>query len=593
MMEAISHRGPEGGQSWQGENGIVHLGHRRLSIIDLSEQAAQPMHYQDRFTIIHNGEIYNYRELKAELTRAGYQFRTHSDTEVITASYSHWGEECLGHFDGMFAFAIWDNKEKELFAARDRFGEKPFYYFFDGRSFLFASEMKAMWAAGIPRQPNLQLLFNFITIGYVDNPEKPEETFYQGIERLPPASKLFYNPFSCELTIERYWDLETRVTKRRIPDAEAVDEFTALFAASVKKRLRSDVPIGTSLSGGIDSSAVVAMMRECEPALATSKAFTSIFPGFEKDESRHSKMIAEHFDLKQYTVSPTSEDLLNDWDLLCHHQEEPFGSASTYAQFRTYKLAKDNGVTVLLDGQGADEILAGYHRYYKWYWQELFIKRKLLKSGEIRAARKLGIQESFGIKNIVASLFPDLASVILEKQYLVKALQHEDLSVDFVKQQSREAYYATPDYFNLNGALYFNACVHGLEELLRYADRNSMAHGREVRLPFLNHELAEFVFSLPSHFKIRKGWTKWLLRTSMHGSLPAAITWRKDKVGFEPPQKEWMENPKWKEFIIEARKKLVSKGILKNKVIDKPLIALGSHEADNFDWRYLSAAAYL
>jgi asparagine synthase (glutamine-hydrolysing) len=437
------------------------------------------------------------------------------------------------------------------------------------------------------------LLFNFITIGYVDNPEKPEETFYQGIERLPPASKLFYNPFTSELTIERYWDLETRIKRRRITDPEAVEQFTALFAASVKKRLRSDVPLGTSLSGGLDSSAVVAMMRECEPALATSKAFTTIFPGFEMDESRHSKMIAEHFDLQQYAVSPGPEDMLNDWDLLCHHQEEPFGSASIYAQFRTYKLAKENGVTVLLDGQGADETLAGYHRYYKWYWQELFIKRKLLKSGEIRAARKLGIKESFGIKNIIASLFPDLASVILEKQYLVKALQHEDLSPGFVKQQSREAYYATPDYFNLNGALYFNTCVHGLEELLRYADRNSMAHGREVRLPFLNHELVEFIFSLPSHFKIRKGWTKWLLRTSMQGRLPAAITWRKDKVGFEPPQKAWMENQKWKEFIIEARKKLVNKGVLRKQVIDKPLIALGSHDPDNFDWRYLSAAAYL
>src|SRR5687768_15724129 len=227
MMEAISHRGPEGGHSWQFENGIVHLGHRRLSIIDLSEQAAQPMHYQDRYTIIHNGEIYNYLELKTELIRAGYQFNTQSDTEVITASYAHWGEECLSHFDGMFAFAIWDNKEKELFAARDRFGEKPFYYFFDGKNFLFASEMKALWAAGIPRQPNLQMLFNFITIGYVDNPEKPEETFYQGIERLPPASKLFYNPFTCELTIERYWDLETRIPKRRITDREAVEQFTS------------------------------------------------------------------------------------------------------------------------------------------------------------------------------------------------------------------------------------------------------------------------------------------------------------------------------------------------------------------------------
>jgi asparagine synthase (glutamine-hydrolysing) len=284
---------------------------------------------------------------------------------------------------------------------------------------------------------------------------------------------------------------------------------------------------------------------------------------------------------------------MNDWEKLSHHQEEPFGSASIYAQYKVFELAKQHDIKVLLDGQGADETMAGYHKYYKWYWQELFHKRKLFRSKELKAAKEIGIQEKFDFKNIIASLFPDLASVILEHQYLVKALRHEDLNKEFVRLQSREAYYTTPTYFNLNGNLYFNTCMHGLEELLRYADRNSMAHGCEVRLPFLSHELVEFIFTLPSNFKIRNGRTKWLLRKAMEKNLPPQITWRQDKIGFEPPQKAWMQNNRVKDAIQEAKRKLVNEKILKAQSLDKPIQALSSHEADNFDWRYLTVANIL
>ena len=286
-------------------------------------------------------------------------------------------------------------------------------------------------------------------------------------------------------------------------------------------------------------------------------------------------------------------DLVADWEKFLYHQEEPVGSASAFAQYKVFELARQHNTTVLLDGQGADEILAGYHKYYKWYWQELFQKRKLIRSGEIAAARKIGIREKFGYKNIIASLVPDLASVILERQYLFHALNHEDLAKEFVRLQSKEAYYTTPETRHLNGLLYFNTCVHGLEELLRYADRNSMAHGREVRLPFLGHELVEFIFTLPSHFKIREGWTKWLLRQSMDQLLPADIVWRKDKVGFEPPQKQWMQNPKLIEMIHEARKKLVKEKILNAGVINKPIHASSAYETATNDWRYLTAAFFI
>ncbi|HEX5654837.1 MAG TPA: asparagine synthase (glutamine-hydrolyzing) [Chitinophagaceae bacterium] len=597
MTDALAHRGPDGSANWQNSSGHVLFGHRRLAIIDLSPFAAQPMQYRDRYTIIHNGEIYNYIELKEELEKKGHSFHTKSDTEVILAAYAEWGADCTEQFDGMFAFAIWDETEQTLFAARDRFGEKPFFYSFDGQYFLFASEIKALWAAGIPRQLNLQLLFNFITIGYTDNPARPGETFYTNIQKLPAASQLYYSPAVKQPVIEKYWDLDTTYSNKKINDKLAIETFDQLLRDSVKRRLRSDVAIGSSLSGGLDSSSLLALvhqLRESSPVKNEKlKSFTAVFPGYRKDEGHLAKHVSEHFGLQNYTTTVRADDLVNDWEKLCRHQDEPFGSASIYIQNKVYQLAREQDVKVILDGQGADETLAGYHKYFKWYWQELFIKRKLVRSGELKAAHDLGITEQFGLKNIIASLFPDLASVILERQYLFKALRHEDLTREFIQEQSREAYYTTPDYFTLNGALYFNTCIHGLEELLRYADRNSMAHGREVRLPFLSHELVEFIFSLPAHFKIRQGRTKWILRRSMKEILPPDITWRKDKTGFEPPQQEWMQHPRLQEAIREARKKLVKEKILKAETLGKPILALDSHTAGNYDWRYLSAAAYL
>jgi asparagine synthase (glutamine-hydrolysing) len=592
MTGSLSHRGPDGEGLWQNDSQNVLLGHRRLSIIDLSDAAAQPMHYLQRYTIVHNGEIYNYIELRKELEKEGYTFQSRSDTEVILAAYDYWNEECVGRFEGMFAFAIWDEEEKELFAARDRFGEKPFFYSFDGENLFFGSEIKALWASGIEKRPNLQMLFNFLTIGYVDNPADPEETFYENIFKLPPASSLFYSLELQELAIENYWDIDLVNRNTEITDDEAVEQFNSALKQSIKRRLRSDVVIGTSLSGGIDSSSIVGMISNLHSTNYNQQAFTAVFPGFEKDETSFAKKVVDQYHLDHATIELNAADFLKDWDQLCYHQEEPIGSASAYIQFKVFQVAKEKGVKVLLDGQGADEILAGYHKYYKWYWQELFLKRRLIRSGELKAAKQNGIQERFTFKNIIASLFPDLASVVLERQYLLNALRQEDLTKEFVKLQSREAYYSTPAHFNLNGALYFNTRVHGLEELLRYADRNSMAHGCEVRLPFLDHTLVEFAFSLPSHFKIRKGWTKWLLRTAMNDSLPPDISWRKEKIGFEPPQKLWMQNKGWQNAIHAARRKLVDSNILKKDILDKEITPMGSHEGLNYDWRYL-AASYL
>lgn len=591
MTLSLAHRGPDGEGDWQNPDGSVLLGHRRLSVIDLSEDGQQPMLYLGRYTIVHNGELYNYVELKETLQQKGYVFRTKTDTEVIVAAYDCWQEECLQQFDGMFAFAIWDEKKRELFAARDRFGEKPFYYYYDQQRFLFASEMKALWAAGIEKTPNQKMLFNFITIGYTDNPARPEESFFEHIFKLPAASCLKFSYIYFQYTVKNYWDIDPEAEDPDITDEEAAEEFIALFQTAVQRRLRSDVAVGTSLSGGLDSSSIVAMLQALKSGNRPQHCFTAVFDGFEKNEAAFAAEVARQYDLQQHLVSFSEKELLQDWDKLCYQQEEPIGSASIYAQYKVYERARQEGITVLLDGQGADETMAGYSSYYKWYWQELFRKRKLYRSNELRFAKERGIRESFDYRNMIAAYFPSFASVVLERQYLVKAISQEDLTKDFVRLQSKEAYYTPPEYFNLNGVLYFNTCIHGLEELLRYADRNSMAHGCEVRLPFLSHELVEFIFTLPSKYKIRQGWSKWLLRKTMDPLLPAGITWRTDKVGFEPPQQQWMTAPAMQEAIREAKKTLVRENILQADVPDKPVQALSAHAPDNYDWRYFSAAS--
>jgi asparagine synthase (glutamine-hydrolysing) len=259
MTDALAHRGPNGEGHWANEYHTVLLGHRRLSIIDLSDKGNQPMQCLGRYTIIHNGEIYNYLEVKEYLAAKGYSFFSKTDTEVIVAAFDFWGKRCLQHFDGMFAFAIWDNKEQQLFCARDRFGEKPFYYYEDEEHFVFASEMKALWAIGVPKQVNNKMLLNFLTLGQVQNPSDKEITYYDAIYSLAPAHHLLFElqPFKYKLT--QYWKLN-KESKIDCSVEDAIEQIDFLLGSSIQKKLRSDVPIGTSLSGGLDSSTIVAYL---------------------------------------------------------------------------------------------------------------------------------------------------------------------------------------------------------------------------------------------------------------------------------------------------------------------------------------------
>lgn len=590
MTGALAHRGPDGDGHWVNDKHTAGFGHRRLSIIDLSAAGAQPMHYLNRYTIIHNGEIYNYPEVKDTLLQKGYRFCSQSDTEVIMAAYDCYGSNCLQYFDGMFAFAIWDEQEQTLFAARDRFGEKPFYYYFDDTQFVFASEMKALWEAGIEKQPNEKMFFNYFTLGYTQNPATAEETFYTGVHKLPARSFILYHLPEQRITRSLYWNIDVDFRDDAITDQKAITAFNKLFTQSIQRRLRSDVPIGTSLSGGLDSSCVLASIQSMAPG--QYKTFSAIFPGFKQDESGWIKKVAGHFSLQNHTVQPNADRIIHDFEKICYHQEEPFQSASTMAQYYVYELARQQSVPVLLDGQGADEILAGYHKYYHWYWQQLFRENKNTLRHELSQARSLGIKEPWGLKNKLAAALPTSAWWYLRRQRARQQLRLHDLDTSFVDEYG-ESYYDIAHFDELNNILYYNTFVNGLEELLRYADRNAMAHGVEVRLPFLSHELVQLLFSIPARFKMRDGYTKWLLRKSMADKLPPGLAWRTDKIGFEPPQQQWMKDARLQEYIHESKRTLVKRGILKEQALHKKIQPQVAHAADNYDWRYLVAGQLL
>ncbi|MEP7165244.1 MAG: asparagine synthase (glutamine-hydrolyzing) [Ferruginibacter sp.] len=596
MAGSLAHRGPDGEGLWINKNHLAGLAHRRLSIIDLSAAAAQPMHYLNQYSIVYNGEIYNYIELKRDLQKSGYHFNTSSDTEVILAAYDCYKERCLQYFDGMFSFAIWDEKEQILFAARDRFGEKPFYYYYEKDIFAFASEMKALWAAGIEKVVENKMILNYISLGYVQNPANKSQTFYKNIFSLPPAHYLTLNVESGHLVIENYWDIDKQA-QVKINEEDAIRVFDELFTTSVSRRLRSDVPIGASLSGGLDSSSIVYYIQKLLAANPGNlKTFSAIFPGFEKDEGKYVQQVASTFKLESHTCIPSAEELVKDFEKLCYHQEEPFPSSSIYAQYKVFELAKTQNIKVLLDGQGADEILAGYHKYIHWYLQEMVSRNKFSgATKERQLLHKNNADFHWGIKNMLAAFLPSHASIALEKKEYNKIIHNPDITkqlMGYIKGREWEGIHK-PVVTKLNDILYFNTMQSGLEELLRYSDRNAMAHGREVRLPFLYDEMVQFLFSLPSKFKINNGYTKSILRKLMDDKLPHNIVWRTDKIGYEPPQKQWMENPLMKDYLYEAKSKLVKEDILKPQVLAKKARGHHAHDADSFDWRYLCVAQML
>jgi asparagine synthase (glutamine-hydrolysing) len=555
MAACMAHRGPDGQATWINGEGKAGFAHRRLCVIDLSNAAAQPMHYRSRYTIIYNGEIYNYVELREQLTKKGHTFKTASDTETILGAYAEYGEECLSHFDGMFAFALWDEQEKILFCARDRFGEKPFYYA-QCEGLFFASEVNALMQANIATERDNGMLMQFLISGNTIDAADNSRTFYKNIKKLPAAHYLTYHVNEQQLRVKRYWKVD--IAGDRVIEREAVERIHELLTVSVSRRLRSDVAIGASLSGGLDSSGVVSYLSAA--GVKKLDTFTARFPGFDKNEEESAMRVSFLSGYNNYGVVPTADELAGDFEKLAFHHDVPVASASIYAQYRVYRLAADQNVTVLLDGQGADEVFGGYDHYRSW-----------------------------GLR----AFAPRTTARILEMKEKRKAIDYPFAGDEFLYEALKEVSIRKPVVRSLNHWLHFDSFCQGLEQLLTYADRNSMAHGREVRLPYLSHELVAYLFSLHGSLKIRRGFTKWILRKLMENKLPRELVWTKQKIGFEPPQKLWMQNKLVSAYIMEQKQKLVREKILKKIVLDQRLASHDAYDVRATDWRWMAVSAFL
>lgn len=572
MTDAIPHRGPDGEGHWINTEKKIGLGHRRLSIIDLSENGHQPMHYADgRYSITFNGEIYNYIELRDELLRNGYKFRSECDTEVLLALYDFKKEKCLDSLDGMFSFAIWDEKEQQLFAARDRFGEKPFYYYKDDRQFIFASEIKEIFAAGIPKQPDYNTLYYYLAYGIEGNPNDRTATFYKNIFQLLPAHYMMIKADGSFKT-QRYWNLEKRDIK--IPFEEAVQQFTYMFRESIKKRLRSDVPVGSCLSGGLDSSSIVLSIDQMKSEGQVQKTFSARFKDFEKDEGRFIDAVVKKTKaIDHHEVWLSENDYLDSLEAIIKNQDEPFGGASVVAQYHVMKLAKSNHVTVLIDGQGSDEYLAGYTPFYTTYLNQLYAsgsscyiteKQKMLEYHGLQHKLSMSGKAQLRAPALFETLSKTKKAITGNKARTSSNLSDDALHAEFLSGISeKENPHKGKNNDNLSRSIYNTINGQPFQTLLRYADRNSMAHSIEVRLPFLSHELVEFAYSLPDEYKIFEGWSKYILRKSMEAILPSEIAWRKDKIGFAAPHDKWMLLEGSKAMVRDAKSRLESRHILK------------------------------
>ena len=536
MAAALDHRGPDGTGSFAAEG--VALGFRRLAIIDLSDAGNQPFASEDgALQLVHNGEIYNYRELRRELEAHGHLFRSATDTEVILAAYREWGERCVERFNGMWAFALWDGTRRRLFASRDRFGVKPFYYRTGGGRLVFASEPRAFRADPQTRlEPNPSAVREYLEQAYLDH---TEETFFEGIRKLPPAHSLVFDEHG--LRVERYWQLEPNEE----PDADAAEAVRELFLDSVRLRLRSDVPLGTALSGGIDSSAIAVcvdhlLRTEAENAVAVGsrqRTFTAYFetPGF--DERPYARAVVEQTKAEPHWVSFSDEELVDDLPQIVEAQGEPFGSTSICAGWYVMREAKRSGLTVMLDGQGGDEVLAGYRAHLGHRLADLLAQGRL---GELRTELR-GFRSEHSPVALLTALSRPFAPEAVTRLVRARArgsaaLLHPDLRGLPTDQSANGSPF--PDRLRRHQQLVLTR--RGLPELLRYEDRNSMAHSLEARVPFLDYRLVELCFSLPGHELVGGGQTKAVLRRALRDLLPPIVRERRDKLGFVTPEKRWL-----------------------------------------------------
>ncbi len=526
MNEAQKHRGPDDRGTFV--KGPVGLGHVRLSILDLSQSGHQPMCFRQRYTIVYNGEIYNYIELREELKQVGYSFSTQCDTEVVLAAYDHWGEDCQTHFNGFWAFAIYDCQTQELFLSRDRYGVKPLYYTNKPGYLLFASEIKTLLQdERVPRVANDSVIFDYLVNGFVDC---TEETFFDGILRLSAGCCMRVDREGRQ-SLHRYYQLHYEERLFEPMTDKMVEQFRKHFEQSIRLRLRSDVPVGSCLSGGLDSSSIVCESNRQlyeQGEGGNLQTFSSCYRGDPNDERRFMDAVIDYTGANAHFTYPTGDTLFEDLDQLIYTQDEPFVSTSMYASYCVMRMAHDSQAKVLLDGQGADEILCGYRKARVYYIKRLLgAKRFSLAFRElvrylpyIRKGKNVSVLADL---NMLRQFFGKTDSTDIRHRYLEKQFATRSLSNSYQEN----------DRFLLND---FERIV--LPALLRYVDRNSMAFSIEDRLPFLDYQLVEYAMALPLNAKISGGYSKAIMRKALR--MPDIVRWRRDKIGFYTPENTWI-----------------------------------------------------
>jgi len=526
MINLLRHRGPDDNGLFIDEN--VGLGHVRLSIQDLSTAGRQPFACNaNRFHIVFNGEIYNFLELRDEL-KSDYIFKTKTDTEVILAAYLKWGEECLEKFNGDWAFAIYDSVEKKVFAGRDRYGIKPFYYYHDKNRFIFSSEIKAILPF-INVEQNDSLIYDYLVFKRTDH---TKDTFFSKVYKLGHGESLVYK--GGVLGINRWYNLRDRVKKVERP---SLARFRELLKNSIRIRLRSDVPVGVSLSGGIDSSAITSVVAE-DLERTDINTFSAVYgKDSGADESEFIDSYRDKLQNMHYTM-PDSDSFLGDMEDFVYAQGEPVSTIGPYAQFKVMELAKGK-VKVTLDGQGADEQLAGYHYFISTYFIELFKKKKGYQLVKEIFAYLFKQKSLFAFKYLTYYILSNKLKNYANKK-TTNFIKPEFMNMWKGNSEVREKLLNPKD---LNELL-IDHFEFKLEHLLKWDDLNAMYFSIESRVPFLDHNLVEYSLGLDSAWKIRNAETKFILRESVKDILPNKIYSRKDKKGFSTPSDDWFRNTK-------------------------------------------------
>ena len=572
----------------------IAFGHRRLSILDVSVAGHQPMSYRQRYWIIFNGEIYNHVELKTELKKLGHSFFSSSDTEVILASYCEWGKNCLNKFNGMFSFVIYDDLKKTFFAARDRFGVKPLYYWFSPNGFLaIASEIKQFtvlpgWKAKI----NGVRAYDFLRYSITDH---NSDTLFKDVFQLRGGEY-----FECSidklsnlfLPIQRWYEIHPCALNMSFEEASLY--FKKLFEDAVSIRLRADVPIGTGLSGGLDSSSIVCTLNnllrkvnsDMEQHTFSSCSYIEKF-----DERKFIDIVTQNTNTMAHHVYLDVNDLLEDFDKIIWHQDEPFCGASIFAEWEVFKLVSETPVKVTLDGHGADELLAGYHNFFGSYFVECFCNMEFKKLfSEVYAAKKLHGYNINKLKSpLLNLLIPDLlmnTAISLDNK-----LKNSDKYLNLEKIGLDGEYVSNLKKMNFNNI--YNASISqllytSLPHQLHWSDRDSMAYSIESRAPFLDYRIVEFLLSCPSDYKINNGTTKSILRNGLKDVLPTEIVNRRDKMGFVTPEEVWVKtNSKKFKNLLEQSIEL-SEGIFNEHAFAKGMQVInGTAPYSNLVWNMI------